>query len=624
MPYLGRRAATLLAAVCLAFLILVGILAALMVKRVNSAADWTAHSLQVEARATKLLGQTQDLRIGERGYVLTGIEAFLKPYQSALARIPPSLEELRSLVADNPAQIRRLERMRMAISEVMAESARPVELARKGDTAGAVDAVKSGRGLQVTDDFRAAFDDFYQAESDLLGKRLAAEAQARSLVLALVTASLVTAALAAIASLAMNGAYIHDLREHSMALAEETRVRKETQAMLLQTQKMESVGLLAGGIAHDFNNLMTVVIGNLNSVERRLGRVQSGDAAAISRPVAAALQGARRAASLTQRLLAFSRQQVLTPQQVDLNRLVASLSDMLIRTVGETISIETIQGSGLWPTFVDASQLENAIVNLVVNARDAMPTGGQITIETANAFLDEVYCRQFGDVTPGQYVLVSVTDTGDGIPPENLSKVFEPFFTTKSAPMRTGLGLAMIYGFVKQSKGHIRIYSEVGHGTTAKIYLPRMEGAARIESVPAAAHAESVEIPRARPGEVVLVVEDDDDVRISTVTLLEDLGYSVLSARNGAEGLAPFHDGERVDILFTDVVLPQGMNGRTLSLEAAALRPDLPVLFTTGYARNAIIHDGRLDPGVQFLAKPYTQEDLAHKVRAVIDSSAKA
>jgi signal transduction histidine kinase len=249
-------------------------------------------------------------------------------------------------------------------------------------------------------------------------------------------------------------------------------------------------------------------------------------------------------ASLTQRLLAFSRQQVLTPQQVDLNRLVASLSDMLTRTVGETISIETIQGSGLWPTFVDASQLENAIVNLVVNARDAMPRGGQITIETANAFLDEAYCRQFGDVTPGQYVLLSVTDTGDGIPPENLSQVFEPFFTTKSGPTRTGLGLAMIYGFVKQSKGHICMYSEVGRGTTAKIYLPRMQGAVRIESVPAAAHAESAEMPRARPGEVVLVVEDDDEVRDSTVALLEDLGYSVLSARNEGEGLARFRDGE--------------------------------------------------------------------------------
>ena len=623
-PYLGRRAATLLAAASLALLILVGALAALMVKRVNSEADWATHSLQVEGKVAELLGQTQGLKIGERGYVLTGEEAFLKPYQSALAGIPGSLAELRSLVSDNLSQIGRVDRLRMAISEVMAESARPVELARKGDTTGAVAVIKSGRGLQVMDDFRAAFDDFYQAEDDLLGERFAAEARARKLMLALVIAGLATAAIAAIAALALNGAYIRDLRERSEELAQETRERKEVQAILVQTQKMESIGLLAGGIAHDFNNLMTIVIGNLDSVERRLARSQLEGAAAISRPITAALQGARRAASLTQRLLAFSRQQVLAPQQVDLNRLVGGLSDMLTRTVGETIAIETIQGSGLWPTFVDASQLENAIINLVVNARDAMPKGGQITIETANAFLDEAYCRQFGDVTPGQYVLLSVTDTGTGISPENLNRVFEPFFTTKDAPARTGLGLAMIHGFVKQSKGHLRIYSELGHGTTAKIYLPRMDGAARIESAPPGVRELSAQTPRARPGEVVLVVEDDDDVRNSTIALLEDLGYSALAARDGAEALAQLRKGGRIDILFTDVVLPRGMNGRVLSQEAAALRPDLPVLFTTGYARNAIIHDGRLDAGVQFIAKPYTQEEIAHKLRGVIDSPAKA
>ena len=624
LPYLGRRAATVLAAGGLALLILVGVLTALMVERVNNAADWTAHSLQVGAQATELLSETQDLKIGERGYVLTGDKAFLEPYQSALAQIPASLEQLRSLVADNPDQVRRLERLRKAISEVMAESARPVEFARKGDIAGAIAVVKSGRGLQVMNEFHAAFGDFHQAEDDLLRIRLTAEARARTLMLALVIASLVTAALAAIAALALNGALIRDLRERSEALARETRERKEAQAILVQTQKMESIGLLAGGIAHDFNNLMTIVIGNLDSVERRLARSEPDAPTTIARPITAALQGARRAASLTQRLLAFSRQQVLAPQQVDLNRLVAGLSDMLTRTVGETIAIETIHASGLWPTFVDASQLENAIVNLVVNARDAMPKGGRITIETMNAYLDEAYCRQFGDVTPGQYALLSVTDAGAGIPPENLTRVFEPFFTTKSAPARTGLGLAMIYGFVKQSKGHVRIYSEVGHGTTVKIYLPRMESAARIESAPAARREEGAEIPRALPGEVVLVVEDDDDVRDSTIALLEELGYSVLAARDGVEALAQLKKSARIDILFTDVVLPQGMNGRMLSQEAAALRADLPVLFTTGYARNAIIHDGRLDPGVQFIAKPYTLEEIAHKLRSVIDASAKA
>jgi signal transduction histidine kinase len=595
-----------------------------MVGRVKSATDLVTHSLRVEAKATELLAQTQDLKIGERGYVLTSLDTFLKSYQSALAGIPTALRELRSVVSDNPAQIQRVDRVSKAIDQVMAESAKPVEFARKGDIAGAISVIKTGRGLQVMDDFRAAFDDFSQAENDLLGARLALEARARTLMLALVIAGLVTAAIAAIAALAMSGAYIRDLRERSEDLARETRDRKEAQAILVQTQKMESIGQLAGGVAHDFNNLMTVVIGNLDSAERRLARGGAADVAMVGKPIAAAMQGARRAAALTQRLLAFSRQQVLSPQQVDLNRLVGSLSDMLTRTVGETIAVETIFGSGLWPTFVDVSQLENAIVNLVVNARDAMPEGGRITIETANASLDEAYCRQFGDVAPGQYVLLSVTDTGSGISQENLSRVFEPFFTTKSASTSTGLGLAMIYGFVKQSKGHIRIYSETGHGTTAKIYLPRMVAAARIESAPAAGWAESTEIPAARSGEVVLMVEDDEDVCGSTETLLRELGYSVLAARNGAEALTHLKGSGRIDILFTDVVLPQGMNGRRLAVEAATLRPTLPVLFTTGYARNAIVHNGQLDPDVQFLPKPYTQRELAQKLRTVLDAGAEA
>jgi signal transduction histidine kinase/ActR/RegA family two-component response regulator len=620
-PSLGRRAANMLALASFALLILVGVLATAMAGRVNRAADWVAHSLEVQARGAQLLSEVQDLELGQRGYLLTRSDA---PYQKALAAIPLALVSLRSLVADNPDQTARVARMSTLIDGLLTTSARTIELGRNGQFAEAAELLTTGRAEQTLASIRALADEFSKAESDLLKMRQASESLARTIMLGLVLIGLVSAGGAALGALSISGALIRELRERSQALADETRGRKEAQAMLVQTQKMESIGLLAGGIAHDFNNLMTIVIGNLDTVERRLARVQPADVAAISRPIAAALQGARRAASLTQRLLAFSRQQVLAPQLVDLNRLVASLSDMLTRTVGETSAIETIHGSGLWPTFVDPSQLENAILNLVVNARDAMPKGGRITIETANAFLDEAYCRQFGDVTPGQYVLLSVTDTGTGIPPETLSRVFEPFFTTKSASTRTGLGLAMIHGFVKQSKGHVRIYSELGHGTTAKIYLPRMEGAARIESAPPAAREKGAQIPRARPGEVVLIVEDDDDVRDSTAALLEDLGYSVLTARNGPEALAQLRDGERVDILFTDVVLPQGMNGRTLSQEAAALRPALPVLFTTGYARNAIIHDGRLDPGVEFLAKPYTQEDIARKLRSVIDSSAKA
>ena len=623
-PNLGRRAANMLALASFALLILVGVLAAAMAERVNRAADWVAHSLEVQARATDLLSRVQDLNLGQRGYLLTRSDAFLAPYEQARAAIPQALGNLRPLVADDPDQTARVERMGALIDEMLTRATKTIELGRNGQFAEATELVKSGRGQQILKSFRALLSEFSMSENDLLGKRQAAESAARAIMLGLVLVGLATAAAAALGALLMSGALIRELRERSEALTEETRVRKEAQAMLVQTQKMESIGLLAGGVAHDFNNLMTVVIGNLNSVERRLARSGPADAAAIGRPITAAMQGAKRAASLTQRLLAFSRQQVLAPQQVDLNDLVASLSDMLTRTVGETIAVETILESGLWPTFADVSQLENAVVNLVVNARDAMPQGGRITIETANASLDEAYCARFGDVAPGQYVLLSVTDTGAGISPENLSKVFEPFFTTKSASTSTGLGLSMIYGFVKQSKGHIRIYSEVGQGTTAKIYLPRMAGAAPIESIPAALRAEKAPIPLAQPGEVVLIVEDDEDVRDSTVALLRELGYSVLAARNGAEALARLQGSEQIDVLFTDVVLAQGMNGRMLAVEAAALRPALPVLFTTGHARSAIIHDGRLDPGVQFLAKPYTQREIAQKLRAILDASPKA
>jgi signal transduction histidine kinase/ActR/RegA family two-component response regulator len=622
-PNLGRRAANILALASFGLVILAGLLAAAMVERVNSAADWVAHSLEVEGRASELLGKLQDLELAKRGFLLTRSDGFIPSYDEARTAIPQALAKLHSLVADSRDQTARVDRMGLSIEDILTTSARTIELGRNGQFAEATASVMTGRGQQTLESFRAIVDEFNAAESDLLKKREAAEATARAIMLGMVLIILASAAGAALGALLLSGALIRELRQRTEALAEETRVRKDAQAILAQTQKMESIGQLAGGIAHDFNNLMTVVIGNLDSAERRLARGGPADASSIGRPISAAMQGARRAASLTQRLLAFSRQQVLSPQQVDLNRLVASLSEMLTRTVGETIAVETILGSGLWPTFVDVSQLENAIVNLVVNARDAMPHGGRITIETANASLDEAYCRQFGDVAPGQYALLSVSDTGTGISPEHLSKVFEPFFTTKSASMRTGLGLAMIYGFVKQSKGHVRIYSEVGHGTTAKIYLPRMIGAARAESVPAAARGESAQSPTARPGEVVLMVEDDEDVLDSTVTLLRELGYSVLAARNGAAALAQLQGSERVDILFTDVVLPQGMNGRALAIEAAALRPTLPVLFTTGYARNAIIHDGRLDPDVQFLAKPYTQQDIAQKLRAVLDAGAK-
>ncbi len=296
------------------------------------------------------------------------------------------------------------------------------------------------------------------------------------------------------------------------------------------------------------------------------------------------------------------------------------MSELLRRTLGETINVETVLAGGLWPTFADANQLENAVINLAVNARDAMPDGGRLTIETANAYLDEDYVAQFGDVAPGQYVLLSVSDTGTGIAPDVLQRVFEPFFTTKGVGKGSGLGLAMVHGFVKQSGGHIRVYSEEGHGTAVKIYLPRLSqvrGSRRQRRRPW--HELAALETRARPQETILLVEDNDGVRAYTKSALEELGYRVLEAADAAQALHVLEGAPRIDLLFTDVVLPGGISGRELADRIVQKQPELPVLFTTGYTRNAIFHHGRLDPNVNLLSKPYTQQDLARKIRQLLD-----
>jgi PAS domain S-box-containing protein len=388
--------------------------------------------------------------------------------------------------------------------------------------------------------------------------------------------------------------------------------KKVIEAQLRQAHKMEAVGQLTGGVAHDFNNLLTVIIGNLERLERRLRPGQD-----LERNVAAALRGASRAALLTERLLAFSRRQALSPQVISANKLVVGMSELLRRTLGETISIETVLAGGLWPTFVDANQLENALINLAVNARDAMPEGGRLTIETANSYLDEDYAnRHGGDVRPGQYVGIFVSDTGTGMSKEIAAQAFEPFFTTKDAGEGTGLGLSQVYGFIKQSEGHVKIYSEVGQGTTVKLYLPRHLGSVDEDNDVVRARA----IPRARQGETVLVVEDDPDVREYTVEMVGELGYQVLSAADGPSALGLLDDNADVKLLFTDVVLPGGMNGRRLAEQALRRRPMLKVLFTTGYARNAIVHQGRLDPDVDVVFKPFTYSQLAVKIRQALDN----
>ncbi|HKE95522.1 MAG TPA: ATP-binding protein [Povalibacter sp.] len=436
------------------------------------------------------------------------------------------------------------------------------------------------------------------------------------------------AGLAATAAVAMDNARLvetvqRELMQRRAAEAElqtlnttlEQRVREEVaertraEEALRQAQKMEAVGQLTGGVAHDFNNLLTVIIGGLDTIRR----AQPGEETRIRRATDLALLGAQRAAHLTSRLLAFSRRQPLDPRPLDLNVLVRDMTELLHRTLGETIELEGILAPRLWPIEADQNQLESAILNLAVNARDAMEEGGKLTIETGNTALDESYAATDAEVIPGQYVMVAVSDTGSGMSEAVLARAFEPFFTTKEVGRGTGLGLSMVYGFAKQSGGHVTIYSEVGQGTTVKLYFPRYLGSTPMQTTDVAGV-----VPKASHDEVVLVVEDNMEVRTYSVTILAELGYHVLEASNTEQALDLLETAPRVDLLFTDVVLP-GKSGRMLADAARTQRPGLRVLYTTGYSRNAIVHHGRLDPGVQLISKPFTFEELGRRIRDTLD-----
>ncbi|MBI1186618.1 MAG: GAF domain-containing protein [Alphaproteobacteria bacterium] len=392
-------------------------------------------------------------------------------------------------------------------------------------------------------------------------------------------------------------------------VANEVAERTRAEEKLRQAQKMEAIGQLTGGIAHDFNNMLAVVIGGLNLSRRRLER---GDAE-IAHFIEAAMDGAQRAASLTQRLLAFSRQQPLAPEPLNANTLVKSMTELLSRTLGDHIQVETVLSAGLWRTFADPVQVESTILNLAVNARDAMPAGGKLTLETGNAAIDATSAREF-DVPEGQYVLIAVSDTGVGMSSDVIAHAFDPFYTTKAVGKGTGLGLSQVFGFVRQSGGHVKLYSEEGHGTTVKVYLPRHYGEGGVDAAPAA----PVRAHDATPSELVLVVEDEERVRAYSTEALKELGYMVVAAANGAQALKVMEETPDVALLFTDVVMPE-MSGRQLAEIALQRRPDLKVLFTTAYTRNAAVHNSVLDPGTNFLQKPFTIDQLALKVRSVLD-----
>lgn len=408
---------------------------------------------------------------------------------------------------------------------------------------------------------------------------------------------------------------IHDQKEAAATLEravdERTRELVQTQDALRQAQKMEAVGQLTGGLAHDFNNLLAGISGSLELLAKRLAE---GRTTGLERYLSGAQESTRRAASLTQRLLAFSRRQTLDPRPLDVNLLVAGMEDLVRRSVGPDIVVEVVQAGGLWATRIDEPQLENALLNLCINARDAMaPNGGRLTIETANKWLDERAARD-RDLPPGQYVTLCVTDTGAGMTADTISRAFDPFFTTKPLGQGTGLGLSMVYGFVRQSGGQIRIYSELGAGTTVCLYLPRHFGEA--EDNPS---SDSASIIEQGHGEVVLVVDDEMVLRMLMLDLLQESGYRAIEAPDGPSALKILDTDTRIDLLITDVGLPNGLNGRQVADAARKTRPNLKVLFITGYAENAVVGNGHLDPGMQVMTKPFEIAAFSQKVRDIID-----
>ena len=632
----------LAAATGFAFLLLANIAASqrAVVAR-DAATSRQMHTYEVMLTAERLRSSLFDTQRGMRGFLIARDERFLGPFRVALDRLTPLGAQLRTLTRDNPVQQTRLDRLDALTALQRSRMLANIADVQAGRISAVLAQVRSGAGEISINAVRALIDEIVAEEQRLLGVRTAtlaaasvdAEAAARALSvlgLTLLGIAILAGGISVRAAFqarragdaALSAARARDVLEIAVArrtaeivesnkrLTDEVARKEAAEQQVRQMQKLESIGQLTGGIAHDFNNMLAIVIGSLDLAQRRLddptGRVLTY--------IDNAMDGAKRAAALTAKLLTFSRQQALAPEPIDANTFVKAISELLRRTLGEGVEIETVLAGGLWRTYADAGELENAIVNLAVNARDAMDGRGKLTIETSNTHLDDAYAATHGDVIAGQYVVVCVTDTGGGMPDTVIAKAFDPFFTTKGVGKGTGLGLSQVYGFVKQSGGHVKIYSETGHGTTVKLYLPRWTGADAAVAQPATL----APLPRARAGETILVVEDESAVRLVTVEALRELGYLVVHAGDGAEALTQLGSEQRFDLLFTDIVMPN-MTGRELADRAKAQRPDLPVLYTTGYTRNAVVHNGMLDADVAFLPKPFSIEALAVKVRLVLE-----
>ncbi len=577
------------------------------------------HTLDVRSRLLRTLSTLQDVETGERGFLLTNDENFLEPYDTAVRASDEQFDQLGIAISDNPQQVERLSKLRDIERQRIAVLRDSIER-RRGATNWTPNIENLRTAKFLMDDARATIADMIGTENALFVTR---SSKSRAASLFSEVGLLASLLLSVVLGLAFNrenqkqlieAKALNDKLNDALTLADmEAERRERLENQLRQFQKMEAIGQLTGGIAHDFNNMLAVILANLNLLKRQIARGETD----IQRFIDGAAEGADRAAHLTQRLLAFARQQPLAPQPIDANKFVSGMSEILRRTLGQEVKIETILAGGLWRTHVDGNELESLLLNLAVNARDAMPNGGKLTIETGNANLDETYVREQVGLAAGQYVLIAVSDTGSGMSPEVIAKAFDPFFTTKATGKGTGLGLSQAYGFIKQSGGHIKIYSEIGQGTTVKIYLPRFHGENGSVAIQPGLKAQTA---LGRPEELILVVEDEERMRLVVEEAFRELGYKVVVAEDGKKALALLDANPGVSLLFTDVVMPE-MSGRELAREALSRRPDLKVVYTTGFSRNAVIHNGILDPDVNFLAKPFTVENLARKVRSVLDGN---
>ena len=584
----------------------------------RQSSEAAARAVEVEGRLYRLLSNLQDIETGQRGFLLTREDSYLAPWLTAIDTFEEDFTALGPLLSDSPSQAQSLTALRTVAERRIGIARTTIDLGRAGRIDDAIAMVKTGEGKAMMDRAREVVGQMLAEEKAILS------AHQEAIVIAgerLRLAFLVFVVLfAALMIFALSNSYRQmrglvasrdALRAVNAELVDAAARRERLEEQLRQSQKMEAIGQITGGLAHDFNNMLAVIIGSLNLLKRRIER---GDKDFL-RFIDSAMDGAERAATLTHRLLAFSRQQPLAPQPMDVNRFVGGMSDLLRRSLGEHVQLETVLAGGIWRTHADPAQLENAILNLAVNARDAMPDGGRLTIETANCHLDETYAAHNGDVPPGQYVLIAVSDTGCGMAIEARARAFDPFYTTKPVGQGTGLGLSQVHGFVKQSGGHVKIYSEIGQGTTVKLYLPRFFGEAEAMQE---RDGRAVDLWLGNPSEIVLVVEDEERARQVTTESLRELGYTVLHADSAAAALRTLDAREDISLLFTDIVMPE-MNGRKLADEATRRRPGLKVLYTTGYTRNAIIHNGIVDPDVQLISKPFTLEQLSRKVRDRLD-----